>query len=64
MPKYQVTALEQVKYLIEVDAESADQAETIARQQWEQSPNPEAEFETQGYGIEITHVYDDNGEPC
>lgn len=62
MAKFEVTALEQVKYLIEVEANSADEAEAIARSMWEQSADPTAEFDGQGYGIEITHVYLD-GRP-
>lgn len=62
MPKFQVTALERVKYLIEIEAESASEAESMARAVWEQSESPSTEFECDAYGIEITHIIDENGE--
>lgn len=62
MPKFQVTALERVKYLIEVEADSADEAESLARQVWEQSRAPAADFDSEGYGIEITHIIDESGQ--
>jgi hypothetical protein len=62
MAKYQVTAIETVKYLIEVEADSADEAEKLAAEMWNQSADPDAEFSAEGYGIEVTHVYL-NGRP-
>lgn len=62
MPKFQVTALESVKYLIEVEADSASEAESVARDMWNGSTTPDIDFEYQGYGIEITHIIDENGE--
>lgn len=62
MAKFQVTALEQVKYLIEVEAESATEAESIARDMWNNSTFPTADFDSTGYGIEITHVINESGE--
>lgn len=62
MPKFQVTALESVKYLIEVEAETASEAESLARDMWNGSTAPNVDFEYQGYGIEITHVIDENGQ--
>lgn len=56
MPKFQVTLVETVKYLVEVEAESADEAEEIAGEVWAGSENPTADFDGQGYGVECTHV--------
>lgn len=62
MPKYEVTALQQIKYLIEVEADSDDEAEKIAQEIYAQSENPLRDFDGQDYGIEVTHVYL-NGRP-
>lgn len=59
MPKFEVTALQQIKYRIEVEAATADEAEKAAAEIWAQSANPASDFDATDYGIEITHVHRD-----
>jgi hypothetical protein len=56
MPKFEVTALQQIKYLIEVEAETPEEAEAVAKEIWARSEHPTSEFESENYGVEITHV--------
>lgn len=61
MPKFQVTLIETIKYGVEVECETADMAESLAREMWNQSQNPTADFDFTAYGVEVTHVCDENG---
>lgn len=56
MPKYAVTLIETLVYTIDVDADNVESAETVARDTWCASSNPEKEFSAFSEGHTIGRV--------
>lgn len=53
MPKYIVTLTETVKYFVEIEAASKDEAEADAVEAWNHSEDPFGDFRGEGQGVDV-----------
>lgn len=54
MKTYVVTLKETVRYFLEIEADSADEANEAANEKWCRSRNPQNDFPCEGDGVEIS----------
>jgi hypothetical protein len=56
MKTYRVNMIETVLYTVEVKASHREDAELVARERWEESLTPTADFDGIGEGVEIDSI--------
>lgn len=53
MPKFCVTLTETVRYFVEVEADTEEEAEIAAPEIWANSADPTGDFDGQGEGVQV-----------